>query len=140
MSAISHPEHYNNGILPGECIDYVKYLDFCRGNIIKYLWRYKGKNGIEDMKKAAQYCDFITDSPDVVSGKIPDDLLQKLSDDCMSFLQDNGIPEEDTEKAQQDFIMFIHTLATLEEDDEDSIVIVTQMLSKIIAKHVDNYQ
>ncbi|AFH27140.1 nucleotide kinase [Clostridium phage phiZP2] len=30
-------------------------MDFLEGNIIKYVTRYKHKNGIEDLKKAKQY-------------------------------------------------------------------------------------
>ena len=30
-------------------------MDFLEGNIIKYVTRYKYKNGIEDLKKAKQY-------------------------------------------------------------------------------------
>ena len=31
-------------------------LDFVQGSIIKYISRYKNKNGIEDLKKALHYC------------------------------------------------------------------------------------
>ncbi len=51
---INNPSHYTQGI---ECIDYVEShnMDFCQGNAIKYLTRYKHKNGLEDLKKAAWY-------------------------------------------------------------------------------------
>lgn len=32
-------------------------LDFLQGNIIKYVCRYKLKNGVEDLKKAKHYLD-----------------------------------------------------------------------------------
>ena len=32
-------------------------LDFFEGNIVKYVTRWKDKNGIEDLKKAKQYLD-----------------------------------------------------------------------------------
>jgi hypothetical protein len=32
-------------------------MDFLEGNIIKYVTRYKDKNGIEDLKKAKWYLD-----------------------------------------------------------------------------------
>ncbi len=40
-----------------ECIDYIEShaFDFLEGNVIKYVTRYEGKNGIEDLKKAAWY-------------------------------------------------------------------------------------
>jgi len=34
-------------------------FNFCEGNVIKYISRYKRKNGIEDLKKAKQYIDFL---------------------------------------------------------------------------------
>ncbi|ALV25076.1 putative protein (DUF3310 domain) [Campylobacter iguaniorum] len=34
-------------------------LDFCQGNIIKYICRYKDKNGLEDLQKAKHYIDIL---------------------------------------------------------------------------------
>lgn len=34
-------------------------LSFCEGNVIKYVTRYKDKNGIEDLKKARHYLDIL---------------------------------------------------------------------------------
>ncbi|ALV64621.1 DUF3310 domain-containing protein [Campylobacter fetus] len=34
-------------------------LDFCEGNIIKYVCRYKDKNGLEDLLKARHYLDIL---------------------------------------------------------------------------------
>ena len=34
-------------------------LGFCEGNIIKYVSRYKDKNGLEDLKKAKHYLEFL---------------------------------------------------------------------------------
>ena len=65
-SNVNHPSHYNQtGI---ECIDAIKaslgdgYQDYCKGNVMKYLWRYKYKNGIEDLKKAQWYLKSMVDS------------------------------------------------------------------------------
>ena len=56
---VNHPPHYNQyGI---ECIDAIKactldgFEAYLQGNILKYLWRYKYKNGSEDLKKAEWY-------------------------------------------------------------------------------------
>ena len=56
---VNHPPHYNKqGI---ECIDAISAAlgdgmeYYLQGNIIKYLWRYRYKNGIEDLKKAKWY-------------------------------------------------------------------------------------
>jgi len=56
---IKEPSHYiANKIEP---IDFIiqNEFDFCEGNVIKYISRYKRKNGIEDLKKAKQYIDFL---------------------------------------------------------------------------------
>lgn len=55
---INSPSHYNVGNI--ETIDYLESLnlaeDFCCGNAIKYLSRYKHKNSpLEDLKKAQWY-------------------------------------------------------------------------------------
>lgn len=50
-------DHYQkNEIQPIDIIDANK-LGFYEGNIIKYVLRYKNKNGIEDLKKAKWYLD-----------------------------------------------------------------------------------
>ena len=58
---VSHPKHYNKGI---EAWDYIVSHDlgFLEGNIIKYITRYKYKNGIEDLLKAKQYLDKLIDT------------------------------------------------------------------------------
>ena len=51
--------HYKNmTIQPVEFIE-KNNLGFCVGNIIKYVCRYKDKNGIEDLKKARHYIDLL---------------------------------------------------------------------------------
>lgn len=34
-------------------------LGFCEGNVIKYICRYKDKNGIEDLEKAKKYIEIL---------------------------------------------------------------------------------
>jgi hypothetical protein len=34
-------------------------LNFCQGNVVKYITRYKDKNGLEDLKKAKHYIDLL---------------------------------------------------------------------------------
>ena len=63
---VNNPSHYNQAGI--ECIDAIKaslgdnYQDYCKGNIMKYLWRYKYKNGIEDLKKAQWYLNSMIES------------------------------------------------------------------------------
>jgi len=56
---VNSPKHYNQtGI---ECIDAIRaatddgFEYYLQGNIMKYVWRYKYKNGSEDLKKAQWY-------------------------------------------------------------------------------------
>jgi hypothetical protein len=53
---VIHPKHYNQGI---EMWDYAAShnLDFFEGNIVKYVTRWKHKNGIQDLYKAKMYLD-----------------------------------------------------------------------------------
>lgn len=58
---INSPPHYNKGGV--ECIDAIQaacvglngFEGYCTGNAIKYLWRWKQKNGKEDLQKAMWY-------------------------------------------------------------------------------------
>lgn len=58
---VNHPQHYTQGGI--ECIDALKAATVgkrgieavCVANVIKYLWRYEEKNGIEDVRKAKFY-------------------------------------------------------------------------------------
>lgn len=58
VEEINKPKRYNKrGKL--ECWDVIidQEMSFLEGNIIKYVWRYKEKNGVEDLKKARVYLD-----------------------------------------------------------------------------------
>lgn len=53
---VNHPTHYTDRNIGYECILLAKRQYFCTGNVIKYLWRHKGKGTpIEDLKKAQWY-------------------------------------------------------------------------------------
>jgi len=55
MSDTTNPKHYKE--LKIEPIDYIEAndLNFNIGNVVKYVSRYKRKNGVEDLKKAKWY-------------------------------------------------------------------------------------
>lgn len=65
---VNHPNHYKSetGI---ECIDAIEAATFdLKGieavdtaNVLKYIWRWKRKNGLEDLKKARWYLDNLID-------------------------------------------------------------------------------
>ena len=58
---VNHPTHYTQGKI--ECIEAIaeatKQLHgieaVATANVIKYVWRWKSKNGIEDLQKAQWY-------------------------------------------------------------------------------------
>ena len=57
---VQKPQRYNKrGKL--ECWDVIldQEMDFLEGSVLKYLWRYKEKNGIHDLEKAKVYIDKI---------------------------------------------------------------------------------
>jgi hypothetical protein len=62
VDPLTHQEggsHYKNKAI--QPIEYIMAngLGFCEGNVVKYVTRYKDKNGIEDLKKARHYIDFL---------------------------------------------------------------------------------
>jgi hypothetical protein len=52
---VNHPAHYNAGNI--EVIEAIEDwgLGFCDGNVVKYVARFRHKNGVEDLKKAKWY-------------------------------------------------------------------------------------
>lgn len=59
---VNKPEHYRQGGL--ECIEAIEasmsreeFQGYLKGNIEKYVWRYRYKNGAQDLHKARWYLD-----------------------------------------------------------------------------------
>lgn len=58
---VNYPKHYTQGKF--ECIEVIeeitkqcdKFEAYLVGTILKYLWRWKAKNGLDDLKKAQWY-------------------------------------------------------------------------------------
>lgn len=72
---IENPSHYNLPGLQIQSIDVVKsvlgkkgFEAFCKGNILKYVIREENKNGLEDLKKAKVYLDWLIKSKEMESG------------------------------------------------------------------------
>lgn len=59
--AVNHPDHYTQGKV--ECIDAIESATtglegieaVLTGQVMKYMWRWKRKNGLEDLQKAQFY-------------------------------------------------------------------------------------
>lgn len=63
---VNKPPHYTTNKI--ESIDYIEdmmsseeFIGWLRGNISKYLHRYKHKNGVEDLRKAQFYLNLLID-------------------------------------------------------------------------------
>ena len=64
---VMHPSHYCQG-----GIEYIKAIEasmtpeefqgYCKGNVMKYIWRFREKNGLEDLKKAQVYLGWMIES------------------------------------------------------------------------------
>lgn len=74
---VNSPSHYTQAGI--ECIDVITAAvsgksgieAVCVANVIKYVWRYELKNGVEDVKKAQWYLNRLVselDKPVTVSG------------------------------------------------------------------------
>ena len=64
---VDSPFHYNNGNI--ECIDAIKaastkeeFEGYVRANVLKYVWRFRYKDNIKDLRKAKWYLDKLIES------------------------------------------------------------------------------
>lgn len=67
MDNVNKPSHYADKAI--EVIDYIKdtltpeqYTGYCLGNVIKYISRYRKKNGVEDLRKAEVYLKWLIEA------------------------------------------------------------------------------
>jgi len=60
-----NPNHYKKGDI--EVIDFIldQKMSYTEGNIIKYVSRYKFKNGIEDLNKAKWYIEKLIEAEEM---------------------------------------------------------------------------
>ncbi|MFC6290646.1 DUF3310 domain-containing protein [Levilactobacillus angrenensis] len=57
-------DHFETGVLTN-----VQFVGFMVGNVIKYVVRYQGKNGLEDLYKARTYLDRLIQHEEDKSGR-----------------------------------------------------------------------
>lgn len=64
---VNHPAHYTQGGI--ECIEAIKasmtpaeFQGYCKGNTLKYIWRWREKGGVEDLEKAMVYLKWMIES------------------------------------------------------------------------------
>jgi len=84
---INKPPHYNKGEV--ETIDAIAsalgdgFKYYLQGNIIKYVWRYEHKNGVEDLEKAEWYLKRLirmqkNDNVRTKNTKVHEDIYKKI--------------------------------------------------------------
>ena len=63
---VNKPAHYQGQI---EVIDYIRdkltregFTEYCCGNVLKYVSRWRKKDGVQDLKKAMVYLDWMIES------------------------------------------------------------------------------
>ena len=89
-----NPSHYSSKAI--SCVDILEstftnecLVGFYTGNIIKYVYRYRNKNGLEDLKKAEWYLNrLITDALLGPSPKDADELV-KIKKEISEILEDD---------------------------------------------------
>ncbi len=66
-NAVEHPSHYTRGDI--ECIEAIKasmsaadFCGYCKGNVLKYLWRWQDKGGLQDLQKARVYLNWMIET------------------------------------------------------------------------------
>lgn len=98
---VNHPSHYTAGGI--ECIDAIAAAlvgltgeeAYDTGAAIKYLWRWKKKNGVEDLRKAIWYINRLIEKQETSSVELDSDLgeLRVLTDRAIR-LKSEGQPYE----------------------------------------------
>lgn len=92
---VSHPNHYQSksGL---EVVDVIRAFtedlegveSYYTGNILKYMCRWKKKNGLEDLKKARQYLDWLIEMEDPSMSEEETDIMSKFKDIWSSLPED----------------------------------------------------
>ena len=61
---VNHPPHYTQGDI--ECIDAIRaaltpeeFKGYCKGNVLKYVWRERHKGGADSLRKANWYMQWL---------------------------------------------------------------------------------
>jgi hypothetical protein len=67
VDMIHSPPHYTQGGI--ECIAAIRasmskesFAGYCKGNALKYIWRYQDKGGVEDLEKAQVYLGWLIET------------------------------------------------------------------------------
>ena len=91
---VNHPAHYEQSCSL-ECIQVMELVfgaeavkQFCMCNAFKYMWRYKNKGGLEDLKKAQWYLNYASGYEYIVSGDDKCEFMENLLEELMEKMKD----------------------------------------------------
>jgi hypothetical protein len=106
---VNHPEHYTSGSI--ECIDAIQasmsaeaFEGYCKGNAMKYIWRYKNKGkALEDLQKAQWYLYKLVS---VQAGQALTDFIRENKEKILKITPVNSADEDDEphEKTYYDIV------------------------------------
>lgn len=90
---VNHPSHYTSGGI--ECIDAIRasmspkgFIDYCKGNVIKYVFRWEHKGGVEDLRKAQVYLGWAIEAADKLNATSAEE--QQLIDSIKAWYGNKG--------------------------------------------------
>lgn len=98
---VNHPAHYQCGGI--ETIDVIRaklgpgFGYYCEGNAIKYLTRWRLKGGVEDLRKARVYLDWLiqSESPPVYEEQaVQHHAIEAPMPPLVALHEDDDCPEE----------------------------------------------
>lgn len=102
---VAHPKHYTkNGI---ECLEAIEssmddesFKGYLKGNIMKYLWRYTDKGGIQDLCKAYFYLNKLLDAEYKSYKELKVYQASKTAEEWHNYFMGNepNEPSEETEE------------------------------------------
>lgn len=94
---VNHPAHYETGKF--ECIDVMVETqgveatqNFCVCNALKYVYRHKKKNGMEDLQKAIWYLNKAVELEEAKNAKLAMEYLKSLGFDLSDLVKADENP------------------------------------------------
>lgn len=72
-------------------------LPYLEGNATKYIFRWRKKGGVEDLRKALSYVDKIRSSPCMAQSRAARHLIGKIKTETELFFRVNHVPKEERE-------------------------------------------
>lgn len=94
---VNHPAHYETGKF--ECIDVMVETqgveatqNFCVCNALKYVYRHKKKNGMEDLQKAIWYLNKAVELEEAKNAKLAMEYLKNLGFDLSDLVKADENP------------------------------------------------